>query len=184
MIDNVLSALKKGEILGEIVYEDGKKETLSRHMGKEELEPIKNLVTQQASILLAQLAKGGCATGITHIAVGTGIGNGTESEPEEGNVHMTTLRNEIARKRVTITYNTSAEFSFPCNNGTSRTNVLDVAVEFDNSEAVGPLTEMGIFAGESATDSLNTGDLINFKVFPVWNKPDNATLKWIWRLNF
>ena len=35
---------------------------------------------------------------------------------------------------------------------------------------------------KSVTAQANTGDLINRKVFPVWNKTDDMTVVWTWRL--
>ena len=36
--------------------------------------------------------------------------------------------------------------------------------------------------GIGATDTKDSGDLINRKTFPVWNKTDDMTVIWTWRL--
>jgi hypothetical protein len=138
-----------------------------------------NIMTDYSALLFAQLAKGEQVPGITRLAVGTGVGSGDLQNPEPASATMTRLENEIARKAVNISYNT---LEATVNDGI-RTNVLDLTVQFAETEAVGPITEMALFGGVGS-ENANGGTIINAKRFPVWNKPDTATLTWTWRLVF
>lgn len=55
----------------------------------------------------------------------------------------------------------------------SNTNILKLVTTFMESEAVGPITEMGIFGGNASpwAESAGSGSgfLFNRKSFPVWN---------------
>jgi hypothetical protein len=64
------------------------------------------------------------------------------------------------------------------------TNILLLSTTFLESESVGPLTEMGLYGGDGATDNRNTGHLFNYKTFKVWNKPNDARLTIVWKLTF
>lgn len=64
------------------------------------------------------------------------------------------------------------------------TNVLLLSTTFLESEAVGPLTEMGLFGGVTATNTKNSGLMFNYKTFKVWNKENDARLTVVWRLTF
>jgi hypothetical protein len=66
----------------------------------------------------------------------------------------------------------------------SPTNVLLLSTTFLESEAVGPLVEMGIFGDNSATTAKDTGMMFNYKTFKVWNKPNSCRLSIIWKLTF
>lgn len=179
----IFPGIKKGEIYGEMIHPDGRVEKFYEHLDEESLNGfVKNLVVDQASILMAQLAKGDATGGIKYIAVGTGVGTGDTQNPEAPNANMYKLRNEIARKPATISYYTGAE-AIACKRGTGRTNMLDITVEFGADEAVGALTEMAVFGGD-ATATKDSGDMLNCKTFPVWNKPQGAILKWTWRFTF
>ena len=61
------------------------------------------------------------------------------------------------------------------------TNVLDFTATFAETEAVGPLVEMGLFGGD-ATDLLNSGTQVNYRTFPVLNKTNSMTLTIIFRI--
>lgn len=177
--------IKKGEILGEMVHADGRVERFHSHVGQDDLnEFVQNLIVDRASILMAQHMKGDNVPGITHLAVGTGVGNGNTQAPQQAVSTATRLRQELFRKAVQLSYYdpTNSQGSTIVD-GAGRTNVLDITVEFAESEAVGALTEMGLFGGTGASGA-NGGDMVNFKTFPVWNKPNNATLRWTWRLTF
>lgn len=64
------------------------------------------------------------------------------------------------------------------------TNVILLSTTFLESEAVGPLVEMGLFGGDSASGTRNTGHMFNYKTFRVWNKPSDARLSIVWKLTF
>jgi hypothetical protein len=132
-----------------------------------------NLIVNKASILMAQRMAPGSAPdvntgtyipdGLQYLAVGTGYGSGDYMTPEPASLVATTLRKEIFRKEFT-----SWTFVDPMtgNNTSTPTNVLKLVTTFLESEAVGPLVEMGIFGGD-ATSTLNSGHMFNYKTFAV-----------------
>jgi hypothetical protein len=99
---------------------------------------------------------------------------------------------------------TSSNFVDSLGNPTAiPTNVVDLVTTFTESEAVGPLVEMGILGGTISTNmsirnpvtppngpydptvDLTTKEtLANYFVFKVQNKPETSTLTVIWRLTF
>ncbi|MNV54713.1 hypothetical protein D3C71_1469220 [compost metagenome] len=92
--------------------------------------------------------------------------------PQPAALTNTTLRTELFRKEFT-----SWTFVDPVsgNDTTTPTNVLKLVTTYLESEAVGPLVEMGLFGGD-ATGTSNSGHMFNYKTFPVWNKPNDARL--------
>lgn len=68
------------------------------------------------------------------------------------------------------------------------TNILKLVTTFMETEAVGPLTEMGIFGGnaEDWDDGVgkDSGLMFNRKSYPVWNKDSSSRLTVTWRLTF
>ena len=74
------------------------------------------------------------------------------------------------------------------NNDPVPTNVLKLVTTFTENEAVGPLTEMGIFGG-NASDWNNgvgkdSGYMFNYKTFPIWSKDALTRLTIVWLLTF
>jgi hypothetical protein len=63
------------------------------------------------------------------------------------------------------------------------TNIIDLLTTFNNSEAVGPLVEMGLFGGVGALVA-NGGIRVNAKHFPVINKPAGSQMSVLYRLIF
>lgn len=166
----------------------------------------KNVVTLDASILVARLMKSppvpntseprfGCYA----LAVGTGDVGWDLQNPPVATVTQRSLYNEIARKQMQVTEfidGTGAVSGIP-------THVVDFTTTFSESEAVGPLVEMGILGGDVDTNLSVTNPilppngiydptfnvvgfdcLINFLTMPVINKPASSTLSWVWRLSF
>lgn len=141
-----------------------------------------NLIVNKASILMAQRMAPGSAPdintgtyipdGLQFLAVGTGYGSGDYMNPEPASLVATTLKQEIFRKEFT-----SWTFVDPVTqtNTTTPTNILKLVTTFLESEAVGPLVEMGLFGGD-ATSTSNSGHMFNYKTFAVWNKPNDARL--------
>lgn len=145
---------------------------------------FKNLIVNSASVLMAQRMAPGSGPnintgtfindGLQYLAVGKGYG-GTGFDymnPKPAAVTDTKLRDEIARKEFT-----SWTFVDPVtgNNTSSPTNILKLSTTFLETEAVGPLVEMGLFGG-NATSTKDSGYMFNYKTFPVWNKPNDARL--------
>ena len=63
------------------------------------------------------------------------------------------------------------------------TNILKLVTTFTESEAVGPLTEMGLFGG-NATEEKDSGYMFNRKSFEIWSKNSDSRLTISWRLSF
>lgn len=146
----------------------------------------KNLIVNQASVLMAQrMAPGDLGTaGIGYLALGTGVGTGTQAAPQTEDPTLLALRQEVFRKAITSwTYldATGKAVASPPNG----TGVIQFTTTFAVNEANYAITEMGLFGG-TASGSANSGSLFNFKVFPVWNKTSalNASLTIIWTITF
>lgn len=141
-----------------------------------------NIIVNSASVLIARLLKDNSepSGGITYLAMGTGGVGWNLQNPPQPTTSQTTLENEISRKAFTtedITF-VDPETGDPT---TVPTNVLDFTATFAETEAVGPLVEMGLFGGD-ANDLLDSGTQINYRTFPVINKTNSMTLTIIFRI--
>lgn len=141
-----------------------------------------NIIVNSASVLIARLLKDNNEPdgGITYLAVGTGESNWNLQNPPQPTVTQTNLENEIARKAFTTE---DVTFIDPTTGDptTVPTNVVDYTATFAETEAVGPLVEMGLFGGD-ATDLLDSGTQINYRTFPVLNKLSSMTMTIIFRI--
>jgi hypothetical protein len=162
-----------------------------------------NVVTLDAGLLVAALMKDPLepAHGINMLAVGTGA-LGAVLNPDAPTNQQRRLNNEIARKSF-------SETTFRDANGAAvsiRTNVVDFTTIYGESEAVGPLNEMGLlstisdntavqndnpnFAGQGGEpydptiDTSNYDMLMNYLTFSVITKPATSILTITWRLTF
>lgn len=170
--------------------------------GEVELEQeLRNLVVLDASILIARLMKDNAEPphGIFCLAVGTGDTGWNVMAPPAPTNTQRALYSELSRK-------TFANTQFIDAGGVPTavpTNVVDFTTTFSESEAVGPLVEMGLLGGNVssnlatrnpvspangpyvATVDLTTKEtLVNYLTFPVINKPATSTLTIVWRLTF
>lgn len=141
-----------------------------------------NIIVNTASILIARLLKDSLEPdgGITYLAVGTGgVGWNLQNPPQPTNT-QSALNNEIARKAFTTE---DISFIDPTTGNPTLvpTNVLDFTATFNETEAVGPLVEMGLFGGD-ATDVADSGTEVNYRTFPVLNKTNSMTLTIIFRI--
>ncbi len=168
----------------------------------------KNIVTLDASILIARLMKG-TGTPVAHqsepsfgifaLAVGTGDVSWNLQNPPPATNTQRSLFNELSRKAIAST-------NFINQDGTIAgvpTNVVDFTTTFSESEAVGPIVEMGLLGGDISTnmavrnpvlppnglydptvDLVGLDTLVNYLTFPVINKPATSTLSWTWRITF
>jgi hypothetical protein len=176
---------------------------------------IDNLIVDKASFLMAcRLAPGavtGSSTaafqgnfltgGLQYLAVGVGILNDPSKpydavtnpvntnqwnlqNPPAENLSDVKLKGEIFRKGFTSWSFVNVDGS----DSSNPTNVLKLVTTFVESEAAGPLTEMGLFGGNaqpwSSGTGKDTGYMFNYKTFPVWNKPLDARLTITWKLTF
>lgn len=142
---------------------------------------VKNLIVAMASNFMAKRMRPGASwgAGITHLEVGTGVGTGTTQAPQVEDVNQKTLRQALARKAIdSWTYLDSAG-----NATATETNVIQLTTTFNETDAIGAIVEMGLFGGDAA-DTLGTGYMFNYKVFPVWNKQSGMKLTVIWKLTF
>lgn len=181
----------KGELFIEMV-ESGSGEVLLK-------EHLKNVITLDAGILAAMLFKspGSRPNGVYMLAVGTGA-TGALLSPNAPDPRQRKLNAEISRKSFSLT-------SFVDGSGNAvayPTNVVDFRCTFDESEAVGPLNEMGLvspisqnpmvsnpnpnsFPTRDVTLNLNLYDiLVNYLTFSVISKPNTARLSLTWRLTY
>lgn len=146
----------------------------------QEIDLGKNIITLNASVLIARLLKDSTATkGLLYLAVGTGaIGWNLQSPPAAVNT-QTQLEAELYRKTFVSTNFVKTDGSG--DPSTQPTNIIDLVTTFDVGEAVGPIVEMGLFGGD-ATGVPNSGTLFNHKTFPVINKGANSILTFVWRI--
>ena len=172
---------------------------------------VKNLIVDKASELMAaRLAPGDkvglgsdganignfLENGLQYLAVGVGIlmnpsrpydkvtnpidtSQWDLQDPPEEQESTIRLQGEIWRKEFT-------SWSFVDQGGndvSTPTNIIKLVTTYYESEAVGPLTEMGLFGG-NATENKDSGYMFNYKTFAVWNKPADARLTITWVLTF
>lgn len=160
-----------------------------------------NLVVLDASILIARLMKDNSEPpqGAFCLAVGTGnTGWNLQSPPAPTNTQRS-LWSELSRK----TFATTQFIDHGGIPASIPTHVVDFTTTFSESEAVGPLVEMGLLGGnvssnlsiknpvtppngpyDPTVDLTTKETLINYLTFPVINKPATSTLTIVWRLTF
>jgi len=170
-------------------------------MGSGETYEFRNLVVRDASILIARLMKSNVEPpfGIFCLAVGTGDTGWNPLNPPAATITQRSLYSEIARK-------TFAQTLFVDSGGAPTaipTNVVDFTTTFTESEAVGPLCEMGLIGGNVSTNlavrnpvlppngtydplvDLTTREtLVNYLTFPCVSKAPTSTMSVTWRLSF
>ena len=141
-----------------------------------------NIIVNTASILIARLLKDNNEPdgGITYLAVGTGAPGWNLQNPPQPTNTQTKLNNEISRKAFTTQ---DVSFVDPDSGDPTSipTNIVDFTCTFAETEAVGPLVEMGLFGGD-ATDLIDSGTMVNYRTFPVINKTNSMTLTIIFRI--
>jgi hypothetical protein len=159
----------------------------------------RNLIVRDASILVARLLKDNAEPpkGAFVLAVGTGDSGWNPLAPPAPTNTQRSLYSELTRKTFSTTQFIDAggiPTSIP-------TNVVDFTTIFTESEAVGPLVEMGILGGNISTNlsvrnpvtpangpyvatvDLTTKEtMINYLTFPVISKPATSTLEITWRI--
>jgi hypothetical protein len=169
--------------------------------GDEQTWEKHNLVVLDASILIARLMKDNAEPpkGIFALALGTGDAGWDPMNPPAPTNTQRALYSEITRK-------TFSETQFINSSGTPvayPTHIVDFTTILTESEAVGPLVEMGLIGGNISTNLSiknpvtpphGTYDptvnltlyetLVNYLTFAVINKPATSTLTIVWRLTF
>lgn len=160
-------------------------------------EHRQNVITLDAGILAAILLRdpNSRTHGFNMLSVGTGA-TGAVLSPDAPDSRQRKLNAEIARKpwsSTTFRDASGAAVAIP-------TNIVDYTCTFDESEAVGPLNEMGIqstisanpavtnpnpdvFPNRVLTRDLTTLDILgNYLTFSVISKPNTARLTITWRI--
>jgi hypothetical protein len=142
---------------------------------------VKNLIVTNASKFIAKRMRPGASwgTGISYLEVGTGVGTGTTQVPQAENLAQTALRVPLLRKAISAWTNLD---SGGVATGTD-TNVLQITTTFLEAEANGAIVEMGLFGGD-ATATNGSGQMFNYKTFPVLNKDNTMQLTLVWKLTF
>jgi len=160
-------------------------------------EHRQNVITLDAGILAAILLRdpNSRTHGFNMLSVGTGA-TGAVLSPDAPDARQRKLNAEIARKpfsSTTFRDASGAAVAIP-------TNIVDYTCTFDESEAVGPLNEMGIqstisanpavtnpnpdvFPNRDLTRDLTLLDILcNYLTFGVITKPNTARLTITWRI--
>jgi len=182
----------RGEVF--LTLRDGSGEVLEKRAHR-------NLIVLDASILVARLMKDSQepSKSLFVLAVGTGDSGWNPLSPPAPTNTQRALYSELTRKTFSQTQFIDAggiPTAIP-------TNVVDFSAIFTESEAVGPLVEMGLLGGNISTNlsvrnpvtppngpysplvDLTTREtMINYLTFPVINKPATSTLEITWRLSF
>lgn len=165
-------------------------------------DSLTNLVVLDASILIARLVKNNAEPphGIFALAVGTGDVGWDLQNPPAPTKTQRAIYSEITRKTFSETTFihpvTAVPVAYP-------TKVVDFTTIFTESEAVGPLVEMGLIGGNvdsnlsirkpvspangsynDTVDLTNYDTLFNYLTFKVVNKPATSTFEITWRLTF
>jgi len=166
--------------------------TLNHKDGRVEKHHFKNVIVDSASLLIARLLADGQTSidptgpnhGIWVLAVGTGDPSWDKLNPPSATPTQVKLEAELARKRF-------ANVNFVKTDGSGLpasevTNIIDFQTVFNESEAVGPLMELGMFGGGSGSENIettpNSGTMVNYRTIAVINKPNTATMSIIFRI--
>lgn len=161
---------------------------------------IKNIITRDMSILVARLLKTNTEPfrGLSMLALGTGDVGWNPMNPPAATNTQRSLYAEIARKPfASVNYVDAGGLPTA-----TPTNVVDFTTTFSETEAVGPLVEMGLLGGDAnplipsvtnpilppngafdpSVDVVGKDQLCNYLTFPVINKPASAVLTLTWRI--
>lgn len=152
----------------------------------------KNLIVYTSDLLAAEVLSNQTGVpGITHLAVGEGLGTWNPASPPSPTKDQTTLENEIFRGEVTPSYidPSTGEPMTPQESldgdgvNLQRQWLVDFTILLGEDDANGDLMEMGLFGGVAA-DQTNKGTMINYYTFPSWPKSVGQTIQIIWRVSF
>jgi len=149
----------------------------------------KNIIVNDASLLIARLLADGW-TSVDHAGPAHGlwvlaVGTGDPTWPDKSNPPPPVptdhkLKSELARK-------TFAHVNFVKTDGsglpaTEVTNILDFQTVFNESEAVGGITELAMFGGDASDTITDSGTMLNLRHIGIINKSDSSTLSIIFRI--
>ena len=146
----------------------------------------RNVRSRYSTLLIAQLLVTPGTPSITHLALGSGIGNGTLALPQAPNPDGGALYNEVARVSVT-----SRAFDDPTNaegdtfSDGVRTNRILVHTVVSAAVSQHLITEVGLFGGANASTE---GTMFAWSTFPVVDNrlggddplaPQDLTFDWV-----
>lgn len=139
-----------------------------------------NVIVNTASVLVARLLKDSAEPvgGITYLAVGTGDPGWNLQDPPAPTTNQVQLESELLRIPVTSSTYINPEDG---SESTTATNIVDYAFNFQESDAVGPLVEMGLYGGDASAGK-DSGTLVNYRTFPVLNKTTSMAFTIIIRI--
>lgn len=153
---------------------------------------FKNIIVNTASLLVARLLADkqtaidslGPDHGLWVLAVGSGHASWDKQNPPEATITQTKLESEMFRKRFSnVTFIRTDGSGLPSN---TVTNILEFQTVFTESEAVGPLVELGLFGGGGIIDGdiglKDMGTLLNYRTTSVINKSSTTSLAIVFRL--
>ena len=151
---------------------------------------FKNLIVDVCSKLIAEWAITGNPgfprssttdyPGILSLAVGTGaIGWDLQNPPVETAGQQQMFSESERKAFTTVNYTDGLGNVSP----TAATNVIDFLTTFTETQAIGPIVEMGLFGGNNSLEP-NGVTMVNYKTFAVINKSATSSLSILWRLTF
>ena len=154
----------------------------------EEVRHFPNIIVDTSSLLIARLLAAGQASidpvgpahGIYVLAVGTGNSSWDPQNPPDATATQEHLEVELSRKKfANVTFIKTDGSGLP---SSTVTNIVDYQTVFNESEAVGPIMELGLFGGDASDVTPATGTMINYRTIKVLNKPNTATMSITFRL--
>lgn len=171
MKDNI-NALIKGRLELDLVDGDVVVDTFA----------VDNLVTDWMTLLLSRLSSNEGIPGITHFALGTGVGTGTAQDPEPPFRSMETLREEFIRVPITgYLFDDNAGVGANTVTDGFYTNRLILSGELE-TQTSNNITEAALIGGTSG--GTGSGYMVNVVTFPFVTKPANLSLRFRWILTF
>lgn len=131
-----------------------------------------NIVVNSAINLITALLAGKNTKGIKYWAVGSGA-NSWDTKPVDPTASETKLTSEIGRKSIS-----TIEF-YNSNNGisTTPTNKIHIAVTFNENECNGAWREFGLFGGDTASSTADSGIMIDKKHHSIITKTQDIVIE-------
>jgi hypothetical protein len=160
--------------------------------GNELLRVQQNIRSRYSVLLLAELLVSPALTpSITHLALGSGIGNGTLALPQAPSTSRPTMYNEVARVPITtIDFDDLANLEADTFSDESRTNRILVHTEVGIVDGEHLITEIALFGGNGAS-AANGGTIFAWSTFPVIDNrtggdnpsaPEDLVFDWVLKL--
>jgi hypothetical protein len=166
------------------LYDSTTKELVEEHHGH-------NIIVSSASTLIAWLLKDtvyssspvtNSVGGIAYLAVGSGNPAWNLQNPPAPQITQTALVSETARvpfgsENTTFIDPVSGDtVSYP-------TNIVDYTATFSETQAVGPIVEMGLIGGDAQdTPDPSSDILVSYRTFPVINKSNSLIMSFTYRI--